>query len=173
MSSRGREGAVEHAMRTGLTISCAGHAAFLLWSVLTLVVQPYHAEPLKGLPVDLISSTEFMQMANGAKNAPQQEHPKAVAEKVAEAAPVDDPTAKLAKKEVKAAADVPPPMPESKPPEPKAKKPPPPAPADPIAEALKKDEQKPEPKKPDPKPPTPPKKLAQQEPAPQFDPRTV
>jgi outer membrane biosynthesis protein TonB len=160
-------------MRTGLTISCAGHAAFLLWSVLTLVVQPYHAEPLKGLPVDLISSTEFMQMANGAKNAPQQEHPKAVAEKVAEAAPVDDPTAKLAKKEVKAAADVPPPMPESKPPEPKAKKPPPPAPADPIAEALKKDEPKPEPKKPDPKPPTPPKKLAQQEPAPQFDPRTV
>src|SRR6202023_2202636 len=67
-----------------------------------------------------------------------------------------------------------PPVPDPKPPEPKIKKPPqPPAPTDPIAEALKKDEdKKPEPKKPDPKPPTPPKKPAQQE-APQFDPRKV
>jgi outer membrane biosynthesis protein TonB len=160
-------------MRTGLAISGAGHAAVLLWSVLTFIVQPYHAEQMKGLPVDLISATEFSQMTNGAKNAPQVEQPKPVVEKVAEAAPVEDPTAKLAKKEIKAATDVP--VPEPKPPEPKVKKPPqPPAPTDPIAEALKKDEdKKPEPKKPDPKPPTPPKKPAQQEPAPQFDPRNV
>jgi len=158
-------------MRTGLTISCAGHAAVLLWSVLALVAQPYHAESIKGLPVDLISATEFSQMTDGAKNAPPTEHPKPVADKVAEAVPVDDPTAKLAKKEIKAATDAL--VHEPKPPEPKVKKPPQPqAATDPIAEALKKDE-KPEPKKPDPKPPTPPKKPAQQEPAPQFDPRSV
>ncbi len=158
-------------MRTGLTISCTGHAAILLWSVVTLVARPYHAEIKEALPIDVISTTEFSQMTNGAKSAPQTEHPKPVAEKVAEAAPVDDPTAKLANKEIKAATDVPL---VPKPPEPKAKKPPqPPAPTDPIAEALKKDEEKkPEPKKPDPKPPTPPKKPAQQE-APAFDPRKV
>jgi hypothetical protein len=154
-------------MRTGLAISGAGHAAVLLWCVVTFIVQPYHMEPLKGLPVDLISASEFSQMTNGAKNAPQAEKPKPVAEKVAEAVPVDDPTAKLAKKEVKAATDVR--APEPKPPEPKVKKPPqPPAPTDAIADALKKDE-KPEPKKPDPKPPTPPKKPAQLETAPAYD----
>jgi hypothetical protein len=158
-------------MRTGLTISGAGHAAVLLWCVVTFIARPYHVEPLKGLPVDLISASEFSQMTSGAKNAAPTEKPKPVAEKVAEAVPVDDPAAKLAKKEVKAATDVR--APEPKPPEPKVKKPPqPPAPTDAIADALKKDE-KPEPKKPDPKPPTPPKKPAQQEPAPQFDPRQV
>jgi outer membrane biosynthesis protein TonB len=161
-------------MRTGLTISCAGHAAVLLWSVLTLVIRPYHADTTQALPIDVISTSEFSQMTNGAKNAPQAEHPKPVADKVGEAVPIDDPTAKLAKKEIKAATDVPP-VPDPKPPEPKIKKPPqPPVPTDPIAEALKKDEdKKPEPKKPDPKPPTPPKKPVQQEPAPQFDPRQV
>ena len=159
-------------MRTGLTISGVGHAAVLLWCVVTFVVQPYHAEPIKGLPVDVISATEFSQMTSGAKNAPRAENPKPVADKVAEAIPVDDPMAKLAKKEVKAAADVPP-VPEPKPPEPKLKKPPqPPAPTDPIAEALKKDEdKKPDPKKAEIKTPAPPKKPAA--PAPQFDPRKV
>jgi outer membrane biosynthesis protein TonB len=158
-------------MRTGLTISGVGHAVVLLWCVVTFIVQPYHAESMKGLPVDLISASEFSQMTDGAKNAPKAEKPKPVADKVAEAVPVEDPAAKLAKKEVKAATDVR--APEPKPPEPKVKKPPqPPAPTDAIADALKKDE-KPEPKKPDPKPPTPPKKPAQQEPAPAFDPREV
>jgi hypothetical protein len=159
-------------MRTGLTISGVGHAAVLLWSVLTLAARPYHVDSTQALPIDVISTSEFSQMTSGAKNAPQAEKPKPVAEKVGEAAPADDPSAKLAKKEIKAATDVPP-VPEPKPPEPKAKKQPQ-ALADPIAEALKKDEdKKPEPKKPDPKPPTPPKKPAQQEPAPQFDPRKV
>jgi colicin import membrane protein len=140
--------------------------------VLTLVMRPYHVDSTEALPIDVISTTEFSQMTNGAKTAPPAEKPKLLAEKVAEPTPVADPSAKLAKTEIKAATDVPP-VPEPKPPEPKAKKPPTPA-ADPIAEALKKDDdKKPEPKKPDPKPPTPPKKPAQQEPAPAFDPRQV
>src|ERR1700688_802568 len=129
-------------MRTGLTISCAGHAALLLWSVLTLVMRPYHVDSTEALPIDVISTTEFSQMTKGAKTAPPVEKPKPLAEKVAEATPVADPSAKLAKTEVKAATDVPP-VPESKPPEPKVKKPPQPqAQTDPIAEALKKDDDK-------------------------------
>jgi outer membrane biosynthesis protein TonB len=160
-------------MRTSLTISAAGHAAVLLWCVVTLVFRPYHADSIQALPIDVISTSEFARMTSGAKNAPPSEKPKPVAEKVgAPAPPPDDPNAKVANKEIKAATDVPP-VPEPKPPEPKVKKPQPPAPADPIAEALKKDEdKKPDPKKPDPKPPTPPKKPAQQE-APPFDPRKV
>jgi hypothetical protein len=159
-------------MRTGLTISGVGHAAVLLWCLLTLVARPYHTDSTQALPIDVISTSDFSQMTNGAKNAPPAARPKPVADKVAVAAPVADPAAKLATKDVKAATDVP--VAEPKPPEPKVKKPPqPPAATDPIAEALKRDEdRKPEPKKPDPKPPTPPKK-PMQEAAAQFDPREV
>src|SRR5258708_36411175 len=108
MSSRGREGWLGGEMRTGLAISGTAHAAVLLLSVLTLVARPYIAEPLKGLPVDVISASEFSQIASGAKDVPQTDSPKPVAEKVADAVPVDDPTAKLAKKDVKGATDVPP-----------------------------------------------------------------
>jgi outer membrane biosynthesis protein TonB len=160
-------------MRTGLAISGAAHAAVLLLSVLTLVARPYHVDSTQALPIDVISTTEFSQITNGAKNAPPVEKPKPVAEKVGPPTPPpDDALAKLSNKEVKAATDVPP-APERKPPEPKAKKPPQPqASVDQIADVLKKDEdKKPDPKKPDPKPPTPPKKLAQETPA--FDPRNV
>jgi outer membrane biosynthesis protein TonB len=160
-------------MRTGLAISGAGHAAVLLLSVLTLVARPYPVDSTQALPIDVISSTEFSQITNGIKTAAPAEKPKPVAEKVGAATPPpDDPMAKLANKEIKAATDVPP-VPERKPPEPKAKKPPqPPAPVDQIADVLKKDEDKrPDQKKPDIKPPTPPKKPAQEAPA--FDPRNV
>jgi outer membrane biosynthesis protein TonB len=159
-------------MRTGLTISGAGHAAVLLWSVLTLAMRPYHAEPMAAVPIDVISTSEFAQMTKGAPNAKPADESKPVAEKVGQAAPVDDPAAKVSKKEVKAATDTPP-VPEPKPPEQKAKKQPA-APADPIADALKKDEEKkPEPKKAEvkPPPPTPPKKPVQEAPA--FDPRKM
>jgi outer membrane biosynthesis protein TonB len=161
-------------MKTGLTISGTGHVAFLLWSVLTLVGRPYHIDSTESLPVDVISATEFSQLTSGAKNAPQMPQSKPLVDKIGDPTPpVDDPTAKIAKKEVKAANDVPP-VPEPKPPEPKAKKPPTPQAADPIADALKKDEdKKPDPKKADAKPPpTPPKKPAQPA-APAFDPRNV
>lgn len=76
------------------------------------------------------------------------------------------------KKEVKAAREAPPPVPETKPAEPEKKvaevKP------DQVAEALAKDEAKPpppEPKKAEAKPPTPTKKPAP--PAPKFDPKKV
>jgi len=158
-------------MRTGLAISGAGHAAVLLWSVLTFAGThlPDHPDTV---PVDVISDADFSKLTNGAKTAPKAEQPKPVAEKIGEAAPVEDPTAAPAKKEVKAAADVPTPTPAPKPPAPKPKKPAA-APSDPIAEAIKKsdDKQRPDPKPEAKAPPAPPKKPAPAEP--QFDPRNI
>jgi hypothetical protein len=159
-------------MRTSLTISCAGHAAVLVLSVVTFVGRPHPAEPTEALPIDIVSASELAKMTSGAKNAPPAEKPTPVAEKIGDPTPPpEDANAKIANKEIKAATDTPP-APEVKPPEPKAKKPPQPAPppVDQIADVLKKDD-KPESKKPDPKPPTPPKKPAQEAPA--FDPRQV
>jgi outer membrane biosynthesis protein TonB len=155
-------------MRTGLTISGAAHVGVLLWSVLTFAAQPFNVPPIDALPVDIISATEFTQMTAGAKNAPQSNTPKPVAEKVADATPAEDPLAKLDKKEVKAATDVPPTPPEPKPaPKKQAEQK-----ADPIADAIKKDDtKKPELKKAETKTPTPPKKPAP--PAPAFDPRQM
>jgi outer membrane biosynthesis protein TonB len=143
-------------MRTGLTISGVGHAAVLLWSVLAFAARPYQAESTESLPVDIISASDFSQITAGAKNAPKLDAPKPLVEKVADAKPVDDPTAKLAKKEIKAATDTPPQ-----------------AAPDPIADALRKEvNKKPDPKQADVKPPTPAKKPTQPQP-PAFDPRKV
>jgi colicin import membrane protein len=165
-------------MRTGLAISGVGHAAVLLWSVLAFTAQPHQVDSTEALPVDVISANEFSQITHGDKQAPKAEQPKPLAEKIGPATAVDDPSAKLGKKEVKAANDAPPvpPMPEPKPPEPKAKKPAP-QPPDLIAEALKREENKrSEPKQTaevKPPPPTPaPKKPPQPEP-PKFDARRV
>jgi len=157
-------------MRTGLAISGAGHAVVLLWCVVAFVARPNPTPSTEAVPIDVVSTSDLAQLTNGAKNAPMDEKPKPVADKVGAPTPVDDPLAKLANKEIKATTDAPP-MPERKPPEPKAKKPPP-APADPIADALKKEEEKkPEPKKVEAKPPPTPKKPAQE--APSFDSRQI
>ena len=157
-------------MRTGLAISGAGHAVVLLWCVVAFVARPNPTTTTEAVPIDVVSTSDLAQLTNGAKNAPMNEKPKPVADKVGAPTPVDDPLAKLANKEIKATTDAPP-MPERKPPEPKAKKPPP-APADPIADALKKEEEKkPEPKKVEAKPPPTPKKPAQE--APSFDSRQI
>jgi hypothetical protein len=170
-------------MRTGITISTVGHAAALLWGLLTFVANPYKTDPVEAMPIDIISATDFSQLTAGSKTAPKAETPKPLVEKVAPPKPAEDPTAKVVDtKEIKAATDTPPPLPEPKP------KPKPPAAAekkqvepkrDLIAEALKKDDskKKEEAKKEEakkeakaPTPPTPPKKEVQQ---PKFDPKKV
>jgi outer membrane biosynthesis protein TonB len=160
-------------MRTGLAISGVGHAAVLLWSVVTFAANPFDAPKTESMPVDIISENEFSQLTSGARNAPKLELAKPLVDKIGEIKPVEDPLAKLANKEVKAAIDTPaPPVPPT-PPEPPAKKPPQPK-SDPIADALQKPEpKKPEPKKADVKPPPPPVKKPPQPAAPAFDPRQV
>ena len=152
-------------------ISAVGHGAVLLWSVLSFAAKPLPAPPSEALPVDIVSVSEFTQMTAGNKNAAKVEAQKPLVEKVADAKPVEDPTAKVVeKKEVKAAREPPPPVPESKPAEPEKKSTE--AKPDQVAEALAKDEaKKPEPKKAEVKPPTPQKKPAP--PAPKFDPKQV
>ncbi len=156
-------------MRTAYTISGLGHAAVLLWSVWSLAAKPLPVPPAEALPVDLVSVAEFTKMTAGSKDAPKVETPKPLVEKVAEAKPVEDPTAKVVeKKEVKAAREAPP-APEVKPVEAKPEKKQAETKPDQIADALAKDEaKKPEPKKAEAKTPTPPKKPAP--PAPKFDP---
>jgi colicin import membrane protein len=146
----------------------------LVWCVVTFVLAPQRIESIESPSIDVEVISDTPQVTNGVKNAPRVDNSKPQADKIADRTPVQDPAAKPAKKEIKAATDAPP-VPEPKPPEPKAKKPPQPAaPVDAIADALKKDEdKKPDPKKPAPPPPTPPKKPVQQEPAPTFDPRQV
>ncbi len=91
-------------MRTAYTISAVGHAAVLLWSVWSLSATSLPVSSTEGLPVDLVTASDFSKIAAGSKDAPKAETPKPLVEKVAEAKPVEDPTAKVVeKKEVKAA----------------------------------------------------------------------
>src|SRR6516165_9114822 len=151
-------------MRTAYTISAVGHAAVLLWSVWSLSATSLPVSSTEGLPVDLVTASDFSKITAGSKDAPKAETPKPLVEKVAEAKVVE-------KKEVKAARE-PPPAPEAKPAESEPEKKQAEAKPDPIADALAKDEaKKPEPKKADVKPPTPPKKPAP--PTPKFDPKQV
>jgi outer membrane biosynthesis protein TonB len=157
-------------MRTGVTISSIGHAAVLAWSVLAFAANPNEAKPVTAMPVDIISASELSQMTAGAKKALQLETPKPLVEKLAEPKPPEDPVAKVAATEIKAATDVPP-VPAVKPPTPAQKTPAEPK-RDLIAEALKKDAaKKPEPKKAEAKAPALPKEQTQ--PQPKFDPRKV
>src|SRR5829696_4681021 len=160
-------------MRTGITISTVGHAAALLWGVLTFATTPYKSDTLEAMPIDVISAKDFSQLTAGSKNAPKVEAAKPLVEKTGPAKPPEDPSAKVVDtKEIKAATDAPPPVPEPKPktPAPTEKKQSEPK-RDLIADALKKeDTKKPEPKK-EAKAPTPPKKPVQEQP--KFDPRKV
>jgi outer membrane biosynthesis protein TonB len=153
-------------MKTGLTISASAHAAVLLWALVSFAPKALNAPPTESMPVDIISSTEFSQLRGGARNAPKNETPKPLVEKIAEKKTPDNPAAKVVDKPelVTASAQAPPPpekVPERKPAENKEPKAEPKLEqkADAIADVLKKEpkpepkkEAKPQPKKPDPKP---------------------
>jgi hypothetical protein len=173
-------------MRTATTISAFGHGAVLLWSVWSLAARPLVHPPTDSLPVDVVTAAEFSQITKGVKEAPKAEKQQPPVEKIAEAKPVEDLTAKVEKKEVKAARE-PPPAPETKPVEAKQdekkaeQKPEESKPdkktaeakPDPIAQQIEKAQSKPEPKKPETHADktSPPKKPAP--PAPKFDPNRV
>src|SRR6185369_11894649 len=173
-------------MKAGWTISAALHGAVLAWGLVTFVTKPLNATPPEFITTDIISDADFSQITQGIRSAPKAEAPKPLVEKVAEAKPVEEQTAKVVenKPEIVPTADqVQPP----KPPEPKKAEPKPPVPApqakpepkqafakepepkvDPIAEAIKKDTKKPEPKTQQ-KAETPPKKTEPPKPQPKFD----
>jgi len=173
-------------MKAGWTISAVLHGAVLAWGLVTFATKPLNATPPEFITTDIISDADFSQITQGIRTAPKAEAPKPLVEKVAEAKPVEEQTAKVVenKPEIVPTADqVQPP----KPPEPKKAEPKPPTPqpqakpepkqafakepepkVDPIAEAIKKDTKKPEPKT-QAKAETPLKKVEPVKPQPKFD----
>jgi colicin import membrane protein len=160
-----------------MTISLVGHGLVLVWALVSFA-RPLETKQLETFPVDVLTTEEFSKITAGTEKAQKKETSKPVVEKIAEAKPAEDLSAKVVeKKEVKAATEEtnpepapkkPDPKPAAAPPEPKtetkaADKKDPEQKVDPIAEALKKDdakkpdkkaEAKPQPvKKPDPQPP--------------------
>jgi len=136
----------KHTMRLGMPISAMGHAAVLLWTLISFSAKSFNDTPDESMPVDIISTKEFSQLMAGAQNAPKAEKPKLVVDKVADSKPVEDPKPKVSEKPpIEATDSAPPPPPEPSPPEPKPElkesKPAEPT-VDTIAEALKKEEAK-------------------------------
>ena len=153
-------------MRTPVTISAVGHAAFLVWATVTLTSMPYKTQMPPPIVLDASTDIGDTKITSGAKSAPLPQ-PQAFAEQVGDRKTPDDPLAKLANKEVKAAVEAPPPMPEPKPAPTSAPKQTQPK-RDLIAETIKKDQnRKSEPKKAASAPPAP------KEDQPKFDPKQV
>ncbi len=144
-------------MKTGMTISCVGHALAIGCALVAISAQPMEVPPVDSLPVQFISEKDFTQLTQGVKNAPKLkiEMPKPLADKVDAPKAVDQLAPKVADKpEIKTDSSKasPQPKPETKP-DPKqaqkAEKPKTPDyKPDQIADLLKKDAAK-KPAKPD------------------------
>ena len=68
-------------MRTAYTISAIGHAAVLLWSVWSLAAKPLPVSSNEGLPIDLVTASEFSKITAGTKSAPKAETAKPLVER--------------------------------------------------------------------------------------------
>jgi colicin import membrane protein len=117
-------------MKTASVISTGLHAAVLLWAVVSFTGKTFEVTPAESLPVDLVSDKDFSEMIKGAKDAPKLELPKPLVEKIAEPKPAETPAPKITeKKEIVATAT-------------KTAEPAPAPKPDPIADKLKKPDEK-------------------------------
>jgi outer membrane biosynthesis protein TonB len=147
-----------------LVASVALHVLVIGWGLVSFSTKAFETMPEDSLPVDIISADQLARVTAGMKTG-KKENPKPLAEKVAEAKPVDDavgkivdkkppvvtetappPAPKVEEKPVEKKPDPPKPVAEQKPKEEPVEKKPEPPKIDPIADALKKDEKKPPPK---------------------------
>jgi outer membrane biosynthesis protein TonB len=147
-----------------IVASIALHVLVIGWGLVSFSTKAFESMPQESLPVDIISADQLAKVTAGMKTG-KKENPKPLAEKVAEAKPVDDAVGKISEKQPVVTDTAPPPQPkveekpvekkpdppkpvaEQKPKEePKPEKKPEPPKVDPIAEALKKEEKKPQPK---------------------------
>jgi colicin import membrane protein len=159
----------DRGMKSGLTISCIGHACALILALITLSAQPMEAPATVPMPVNFISTTDFTKLTQGVKNAPELKFPEIkpqqIADKVDTTKPVDQLAPKVANKPeitTDSSKSRPPPKPDTKPADKaeksqskpdakqadKADKPPPEYKPDQIADLLRKDAAK-NPPKPD------------------------
>jgi colicin import membrane protein len=157
-------------MKTGMTISCVGHAAALACALFALSATPMEVPPVDSLPVQFISDKDFTQLTQGVKNAPKLklDLPKPLADKIDAPKAVEQLAPKAADKPAittdthKAEQQ---PKPDPKPDQKQAQKPDKPPPPeykpDQIADLLKKDTPKPQAK--------PDQAAAQKADAPKFD----
>jgi outer membrane biosynthesis protein TonB len=147
--------------------SVALHVLVLGWVMLSFSTKALEIPPEDSVPVEVISPDQLAKVMAGTKTG-KKENPKPLAEKVAEAKPVDDAVGKITEKPPVVTETAPPPQPkveekpvEKKPDPPKVvekpkeelkqepkpiEKKPEPVKPDPIAEAIKKEEKKPPPK---------------------------
>ena len=144
-------------MKTGMTISCIGHAIALGCALMAISAQPMEVPPVDSLPVQFISDKDFTQLTQGVKNAPKLkiDMPKPLADKIDAPKAVDQLAPKVVDKpeiktdSSKAAAQA---KPETKPDPKQAQKADKPKPPDykpdQIADLLRKDAAK-SPSKPD------------------------
>jgi colicin import membrane protein len=146
-----------------LAASVALHVLVIGYGLVSFSTKAFESVPEESLPVDIISADQLAKVTAGMKTG-KKENPKPLAEKVAEAKPVDDAVGKITEKAPVVTDTAPPPQPKVEekpvekkpdPPKPVAEKPkeepkpekkPDPPKVDPIAEALKKEEKKPPPK---------------------------
>ncbi len=135
-------------MKTGMTISCIGHALAIGCALVAISAQPMEVPPVDSLPVQFISEKDFTQLTQGVKNAPKLkiDMPKPLADKVDAPKAVDQLAPKVADKpEIKTDSSKakPEPKPDTKPDPKQAQKPDKPKPPeykpDQIADLLKKD----------------------------------
>jgi outer membrane biosynthesis protein TonB len=124
--------------------SIALHVLVIGWGLISFSARSYEV-PQESMPVDIISSDQLAQITAGLKNG-DKDKPKPLAEKVADAKPIDEAIGKVTEKEPIVTDSTPPPQPKpvDKPVE---KKPEPPKP---VTETKPKDEPKQAEKKPDP-----------------------
>jgi outer membrane biosynthesis protein TonB len=169
-----------------LMTSIALHVLVIGWGLISFSARSYEV-PQESMPVDIISSDQLAKITAGLKNG-DKDKPKPMAEKVADAKPIDEAIGKVTEKEPIVTDSTPspqpkpvdkpvekkpdPPKPEAKPKdEPKQAEKKPDPPKDPIAEALKPDEaKKPKPKQ-EAKTPPPPQQYKPKERT--FDPSAI
>lgn len=169
-------------MKRATVISLVGHGAILAWALISFA-RPLEKIDGEMFPADVLTAEEFNKIAAGDPNKEISEKPKRVVDKIdTPTPPLEDPTASVDKKAQTASTEVTNPEPSPPAPDPKPAAAPPEAKAeaqtpekkepeqkvDPIAEALKKEEEKKPEKKAEVKPQPVKKPEPQQS---KFDPR--
>ena len=93
-----------------LVASVALHVLVLGWAMVSVSTKALEMPPEESVPVDVISSDQLAKVMAGMKTG-KKENPKPLAEKVAEAKPVDDAVGKITEKAPVVTETAPPPQP--------------------------------------------------------------
>ena len=93
-----------------LVASVALHVLVLGWAMVSVSTKALEMPPEDSVPVDVVSSDQLAKVMAGMKTG-KKDNPKPLAEKVAEAKPVDDAVGKITEKPPVVTETAPPPQP--------------------------------------------------------------